>query len=98
MWGRAGLERTPYLSWKVRARSIGLFCQIHPDLGRDAAIVSTVVLASRISRTWDAALPRACWNCLNPSTADANVNDPPLIRMMRFSRSLGFDGCDLVNI
>lgn len=35
---------------------------------------------------------------LNPSTADANKDDPTLVRCMNFSKSLGFDGLILVNL
>lgn len=35
---------------------------------------------------------------LNPSTADANKDDPTLLRCINFSKSLGFDGLILVNL
>lgn len=35
---------------------------------------------------------------LNPSTADANNDDPTLIRCINFSKSLGYDGLILVNL
>ena len=35
---------------------------------------------------------------LNPSTADANKDDPTLLRCISFSKALGFDGLILVNL
>lgn len=35
---------------------------------------------------------------LNPSTADANVDDPTIRRCVGFARSLGFDGLGVFNL
>lgn len=36
--------------------------------------------------------------CLNPSKADAKVNDPSFTRMVNFARSWGFDGLIVTNL
>ena len=36
--------------------------------------------------------------CLNPSKADATVNDPSFVRMMNFARAWGFDGLIVTNL
>jgi hypothetical protein len=38
------------------------------------------------------------WCCLNPSKADAKVNDPSFVRMMNFARTWGFDGLIVTNL
>lgn len=45
----------------------------------------------RLERSWGAG-PRICWVMLNPSTADADTDDPTIRRCVRFSRDAGFDG------
>lgn len=38
------------------------------------------------------------WVMLNPSTADATVNDPTIVRVIRFSERLGFARAAVVNL
>lgn len=38
------------------------------------------------------------WCCLNPSKADAKVNDPSFVRMMNFSRAWGYGGLMVTNL
>lgn len=49
-------------------------------------------------RTWDSELPRVLFLCLNPSTADAHVDDPTLIRCMNFARLWGYGGMQTGNL
>lgn len=42
--------------------------------------------------------PRCVFVCLNPSTADADKDDPTLRRMMGFARGWGFGRLDVVNL
>ena len=38
------------------------------------------------------------WCCLNPSKADATVNDPSFTRMLNFSKAWGYDGMIVTNL
>ena len=52
-----------------------------------------------LTRTWgDAAGPLVVWIMLNPSTADADVDDPTIRRCIRFSRERGFARLSVVNL
>jgi hypothetical protein len=48
-------------------------------------------------RSWSKA-PRALFAMLNPSTADASVDDPTIRRCMAFARSWGCGGINVVNL
>lgn len=49
-------------------------------------------------RRWDKTLPRAVFIMLNPSTADADIDDPTIRRCMGFARSWGMGGIRVVNL
>jgi hypothetical protein len=51
-----------------------------------------------LSRVWDPGQPLALWLMLNPSTADASINDPTIIRTINFSKSWGFGGALVGNL
>lgn len=42
--------------------------------------------------------PQAIWIMLNPSTADATMNDPTIRRCMTFSKSFGYGALTVVNL
>lgn len=50
-----------------------------------------------LSRAWGDG-PMLAWVMLNPSVADATIDDPTIRRVRGFSRSLGFDGFTVVNL
>lgn len=53
-----------------------------------------------LSRQWepvDHASQRVCWVMLNPSTADADVDDPTIRRCIAFSKGWGFRELTVVN-
>lgn len=52
----------------------------------------------QLTRVWDEASPQVCWIGLNPSTADASINDPTIRRMMGFSRQWKCGGIVVVNL
>lgn len=52
----------------------------------------------RLTRTWDETRPSLAWIMLNPSTADASVDDPTIRRVIGFSRSWGFGSATVVNL
>ncbi len=51
----------------------------------------------RLSRTWGIG-ERMAWVMLNPSTADASVDDPTIRRCMSFARREGYNGIEVVNL
>jgi hypothetical protein len=50
-----------------------------------------------LSRRWSDA-PLVAWVMLNPSTADANIDDPTIRRCMGFARDWGYGGIVVVNL
>lgn len=52
----------------------------------------------RLTRVWDDSLPRLLWVMLNPSTADADADDPTIRRVTGFTKRNGFGGFDVVNL
>lgn len=49
-------------------------------------------------RIWDSSKPLVMWIMLNPSTADAKVDDPTIRRCINFSKSWGYGGLYVVNL
>lgn len=66
---------------------------------RKTAIVSDCgVYRYSLGREWDAALPRLGVVMLNPSTADAQSDDPTIRKVVEFAKRLGFGGIEVVNL
>jgi hypothetical protein len=63
-----------------------------PAVKSDAVISACGVYRYSLTRTWDEALPVLAIIGLNPSTADAKINDPTIRREMDFARRWGFGG------
>ena len=51
-----------------------------------------------LRRIWDHDVPPCYWIMLNPSTADAEKNDPTVTRCIKFSHRWGHGGCVVLNI
>lgn len=51
-----------------------------------------------LRRIWDDDLPPVYWVMLNPSTADANVDDPTIRRVIGFSRAWGYGSANVLNL
>jgi hypothetical protein len=49
-------------------------------------------------RIWDSELPRVLFIGLNPSTADAERDDPTLVRCVGYARSWGYGGVYTANL
>lgn len=49
-------------------------------------------------RIWDFEKPRVTWIMLNPSTADADNDDPTIRRCIGFSKKFGYGGMSVVNL
>lgn len=61
---------------------------------RDAWISTCGRYRYTLWRIWDASRP---FVCLNPSTADANKDDPTLRRVMAFAQAWGYGGVLMLN-
>ncbi len=49
-------------------------------------------------RVWDSEAPRVAFVMLNPSTADASVDDPTIRRCIGFARTWGYGSLEVVNL
>jgi hypothetical protein len=63
----------------------------------DAVLSTDGVYRYLLTRQW-AVGRRVLWVMLNPSTADARVNDPTITRCIDFSKQWGFARLDVVNL
>jgi hypothetical protein len=52
----------------------------------------------RLTRTWDPAVQALGFVMLNPSTADAEIDDPTIRRCVGFARDWGFGGIAVANL
>lgn len=50
-----------------------------------------------LGRQWGSP-PFLVWMMLNPSTADALIDDPTIRRVVTFSRDFGYGGCRVINL
>jgi hypothetical protein len=64
---------------------------------RSAVISDCGLYRYRLDRRW-APGPTVAWIMLNPSTADADTDDPTLRRILAFSRGWGFGALRVVNL
>jgi len=51
-----------------------------------------------LRRIWQSKTGLVCWVMLNPSTADANVDDPTIRRCMGYASRWGYGGIIVVNL
>ena len=51
----------------------------------------------KLERIWDQSKPILVVCMLNPSTADADINDPTVLRLIKFATLWGFGGIWVVN-
>lgn len=68
------------------------------DVEKAAVISDDGLYRYSLVRRWDVTLPVMVFIMLNPSTADANLDDPTIRRCMGFARTMGFGGIMVVNL
>lgn len=69
------------------------------DLEPSSAVLSDDgVYRYSLDRTWEASGPRALFVMLNPSTADAHLDDPTIRRCVGFAKAQGCVGLTVVNL
>lgn len=67
-------------------------------LERDAVISDCGRYRYLLRRTWDHGKPRALLIMLNPSTADAEIDDATIRSCIRLSKGLGYGSFEVVNV
>ena len=67
-------------------------------LGSGADISLDGIYRYRLWRTWDNPEHRCLWMMLNPSTADADKDDPTIRKCIGFAKRWGFGAIDVVNL
>lgn len=72
--------------------------QASQSLDRGAVLSPCERYRYQLTRTWDERLPAVAFVGLNPSTADANIDDPTVRRCVGFARDWGFGALILVNL
>ena len=66
---------------------------------RTASIDESRTYRYHLGRVWDPLiLERCCFIMLNPSTADAEVDDPTIRRCIGFAKAWGYGGLDVLNL
>lgn len=65
---------------------------------KGAIIDETGKYRYQLWRIWDETKPLVVFIMLNPSTADANEDDPTIRRCMNYARSWGYGGIKVVNL
>jgi hypothetical protein len=69
-----------------------------PDMLRSAVVSDCGAYRYELTRRWDITLPRVGWIMLNPSTADAEVDDPTIRRCIGFAKAWGYGGIVVRNM
>lgn len=68
------------------------------SVAKDAVLSADGRYRYRLIRRWDYSLPRLGWLMLNPSTADATVDDPTIRRCVDFAERWGYGGIVVRNL
>jgi len=69
-----------------------------PDIFKTAVISECGKYRYSLVREWDADKPRMCWVMLNPSTADASIDDPTIRRCVSFAKRQWCGSIEVVNL
>jgi hypothetical protein len=75
-----------------------------PPMGPWASMRRLAVLSEdglyryTLARTWTDALPALGWVMLNPSKADAEVDDPTMVRVVNFTHAWGYGAAVVCNL
>jgi hypothetical protein len=67
-------------------------------VGSHAVISPDGLYRYLLTRCWSHDGPVLFWVCLNPSTADAETDDPTVRRLVGFSKRWGYGGLALLNL
>jgi hypothetical protein len=67
-------------------------------VNKSAILSADGIYRYRLTREWDHLLPPLGWIMLNPSTADASVDDPTIRKCIKFARTWGYGRIEVVNL
>lgn len=65
---------------------------------RDAVLDESKKYRYTLLREWDTLKPRVAYIMLNPSTADAFIDDRTIIRCIEFAKEWGYGSIEVVNL
>ncbi len=65
---------------------------------KDAVISECGHYRYLLQRSWDSSWQAVCFIMLNPSTADAELDDPTIRRCLGFAKELGYGQLEVVNL
>jgi hypothetical protein len=74
-----------------------LFDRAYTDVSRDARLSDCLLYRWELRRWWDDEKPFALLWMLNPSNADAAIDDPTIVRGISFARRENCGGLIVVN-
>jgi hypothetical protein len=72
--------------------------QKHGDVTASAILSDCKNYRYSLTRIWDNSKPKVLFIMLNPSTADAEKDDPTIRRCIRFAKDWGYGGLYVVNL
>jgi hypothetical protein len=72
--------------------------EMFPDTFYGAILSDDGLYRYQLSRTWDWERPPMVWIMLNPSKADADVDDPTIRRCISFAKREGCGGIEVLNL
>ena len=69
-----------------------------PAISKSAIVSGCETYRYELRRVWDGALPMLAVCMLNPSTADANIDDPTVLTLTHFGKLWDYGGLLIVNL
>lgn len=87
------LQNTPELFTEQESPAI-----VKPNVIASAVISDCGKYRYSLSRVWDNSKPKVLFIMLNPSTADAEKDDPTIRRCIGFAKDWGYGGLYVVNL
>jgi hypothetical protein len=70
----------------------------YAGMKKDAKLSDDKLYRYQLTRIWDEDKPKVLFIMLNPSTADADVDDPTIRRVINFAKSWNYGGVYVVNL
>lgn len=83
---------------KIRTRTLALSFGDIPEVTKSAVLDETEIYRYSLCRIWNASKERVLFVMLNPSTADAEIDDPTIKRCIGLAKSWGYGAIEVVNL